>query len=97
MAAKRSNTLLGSLWRLVEENPKLATELAFQAGYWAGSAVDELKALKGPGKKTAKMLRNLPPCIAQAALRLLPSPSLQPHAPKNHARTARKPKRIKTG
>lgn len=96
MAAKRSSSPLNGFWQFVEDNPKLAADLAFQVGYWAGKAVDDVKALKGAGKKMAQLRTMLPPGFAEAALRLLPSPALQPHGPKSNGRSARKSKRVKS-
>jgi hypothetical protein len=90
MRRKKSNSLPDIFWNFVKENPKVVAGLAFQLGVWAGETTVDIKAFKRAGKIPAQLLHNIPHGVSEAALRLLPSPALQPNDVKARARR-RKP------
>lgn len=90
MRRKKSNSLSDIFWNFIKENPKVLAGLAFQLGEWAGETTVNIKAFKRAGKIPAQLLHNIPDGISEAALRLLPSPALQPNNAKVRARR-RKP------
>jgi hypothetical protein len=89
MARKKATTtdsLIAMFSKFVEDNPKLATTLAFELGSLAGAAVrNSGKTGKYIKKQAQKLPRSLP-----AALKFLPSPKTQP-------RKRAQPKRASVG
>jgi len=71
VANHRQKSQPGLFWTFVNENPKLASSIAFEIGFLAGkisrgASLDQLK-------KLSPSMANALPQIAQAALRYLPA------------------------
>jgi hypothetical protein len=90
MARAKTKSLSDIFWSFVEEHPEAAAGLAFQLGTWAGAATDTKKAWKTAKNFPSKIHDTLPQSISEAALRLLPSPGLQPPAEKNASHSSAK-------
>lgn len=84
-------------WSFVQDNPKLATSLAFELGSLAGTAVKNSAETKKYLKKQAKknvpraIYEGLPPKLS-SALKFLPAPKLQPRKRPQSKRAPRKAK-----
>ena len=90
----KSESVVDMFWAFVQDNPKLATTLAFELGSLAGTAVrsssDAKKYLRNGAKKVPQAFAEaMPPSVA-SALKFLPAPKLQPRKHKRPA--ARKAK-----
>ena len=76
MIRKKTTTdsVIAMFWKFVQDNPKLATTLAFELGSLAGAAVrNSGETGKYINKQAKKLPRSLP-----ATLKFLPSPKMQP-------------------
>ncbi|MEP7029426.1 MAG: hypothetical protein ABI830_00670 [Pseudolabrys sp.] len=78
----KTESIAGMFLAFVEENPKLATAIAFELGALVGKTVRDSGETKRYLKRHAK---NMPQAIADAvpagissALKFLPAPTLQP-------------------
>ncbi len=93
MARKKTTTesVIEIFWKFVQDNPKLATSLAFELGSLAGGAVrnsgETTKYIKKQAKKVPLALTNAIPRSLPAALKFLPSPKVQPRK-RAHAKGA---------
>ena len=90
----KSESVVDMFWAFVQDNPKLATTVAFELGSLAGTAVRNSSAakkyLKSGAKKVPQAFADaIPPSVA-TALTFLPAPKLQPR--KQTKRPARKAK-----
>jgi hypothetical protein len=89
----KSESVLDMFWAFVQDNPKLATTIAFELGSLAGTAVrnssDAKKYLKKGAKNVPQAFADaMPPAVANA-LKFLPAPKLQP-------RKSRRPRKSKS-
>jgi hypothetical protein len=78
----KSESVVDMFWAFVQDNPKLATTIAFELGSLAGTAVrnssEAKKYLKNGAKKVPQAFADaMPPAVANA-LKFLPAPKLQP-------------------
>jgi hypothetical protein len=84
-------------WAFVQDNPKLATTLAFELGSLAGTAVRNSsgakKYIKSGAKKVPQALAHVVPEAVASALKFLPAPNIQPRKPARRA-TTRKTKPV---
>jgi hypothetical protein len=96
MAQAKTKSLSDIFWSFVDEHPEAAAGLAFQLGTWAGEATDAKKAWKIARKFPSKIQDTMPESVSEAALRFLPSPSLQPTAVKKRKPLKRKNGRTRT-
>ncbi len=84
MYRKKTTTksLIEMFWEFVQNNPKLASSLAFELGSLAGGVVrnsgETTKYIKKQAKKVPLALTDAIPRSLPAALRFLPSPKVQP-------------------
>ena len=88
---RRKTTLASAIdmvGKFVDENPKLATTLAFELGSLLGSAVRNSGETGKYIKKQAKKLPRALPRDLTAALKFLPSPKVQPRKGPQAKRTA---------
>jgi hypothetical protein len=69
--------------KFIQDNPKLASSLAFELGSLVGGAVrnsgETTKYIRKQAKKVPHALTNAVPRSVHAALKFLPSPKVQPH------------------
>ena len=88
----KSESVVDMFWAFVQDNPKLATTIAFELGSLAGTAVrnssDAKKYLKAGAKKVPQAFAEaMPPSVA-SALKFLPAPKSQPRRRSQTKRTA---------
>jgi len=100
VSRKKKNTvsIADMFWSFVEDNPKLATKLAFELGSLAGTVV---KNSVGTKKYLKKQARNVPQAISDAvplslssALKFLPAPKLQPRKRPQARRSLRRARHV---
>ncbi len=77
--------------KFIQDNPKLASSVAFELGSLVGGAVrnsgETTKYIKKQAKKVPHALTNVVPRSVHAALKFLPSPKVQPRK-RPHTRRA---------
>jgi hypothetical protein len=93
MIRKKTTTesLTEMFWKFIQNNPKLATSLAFELGSLAGGAVrnsgETTKYIKKQARKFPLALANAAPRSLPAALKFFPSPKVQPRK-RSHTKRA---------
>ncbi len=78
----KSESMVELFWAFVQDNPKLATTLAFELGSLAGIAVRNSsgakKYLRNGAKKVPQAFADAMPSAVASALKFLPAPKPQP-------------------